>query len=542
MLNKHQGAIAFVDDYSAWVTGPSAISNTEKIQRCIIPKAESWELSSGATFEPAKTIFIHFTRMAKKSTDEPLTIQNQEVRPQTSAKILGVVMDRGLRFHEHWGQIAKRGLRAVMALKRLRALTPKTSRQLYQATVVPRVDYASFVWSPRANGKARKLLEPIQRIASQAILGLFRTVALCIAQAEASIEPLQQRWRRQAGRTWVQWHTLPRSHPFWKTRRRLDLQCRRYMSPLQQHARSWARTDVSDIETINPHVKAPWDPPVHVHIEQDRATAMADAQKAIINPHTETLWTDGSSRHDLVGAALKAVADPRQQSGQFILHRILAEIDTIWRYTGVVVQLRWVPSHAGVVPNEVAHELSRLATERHRTPQHTSLPRLLTTARREATVLSMKTEISRRDQEVFRRHTDQAMPRGNIGVLYDTLNKRDASSLSQLRTGKCRLNSYLARIGATESDICECGREAETVTHYLFRCPRWDGIRRNLQVHAYTRWGDYAYCLGAWNDRRDLDGKLIDGEKTQWRPDMKMVKKVLEFVRATLRLEPSTMV
>ena len=190
VLNKHQGAIAFVDDYSVWVTGPSATSNTEKIQRCIIPKAESWELSSGATFEPAKTIFIHFTRMAKESTDEPLTIQNQEVRPQTSAKILGVVMDRGLRFHEHWGQIAKRGLRAVMALKWLRALTPKTSRQLYQVTVVPRVDYASFVWSPRANGKARKLLEPIQRIASQAILGLFRTVALCIAQAEANIEPL----------------------------------------------------------------------------------------------------------------------------------------------------------------------------------------------------------------------------------------------------------------------------------------------------------------------------------------------------------------
>ena len=99
-------------------------------------------------------------------------------------------MDRGLRFHEHWGQIAKRGLRDVMALKWLRALTPKTSRQLYQVTVVPRVDYASFVWSPQANGKARKLLEPIQRIASQAILGLFRTVALCIAQAEANIEPL----------------------------------------------------------------------------------------------------------------------------------------------------------------------------------------------------------------------------------------------------------------------------------------------------------------------------------------------------------------
>ena len=285
-------------DYSAWVTGPSTASNTEKIQRCSIAKAESWELSSGATFEPTKTIFVHFARVAKKPTDGPLVIQNQQVRPQTSAKILGVVMDQG---HEHWGQIAKRGLRAVMALKRLRGLTPKTTRQLFQAMVVPKVDYASFVWSPRANGKTRKLLEHIQRIAAQAILGVFRTVALCVAQAEANIEPLEQRWRRQAGRTWVQWHTLPHSHPFWKTRRRLDLECRRYVSPLQQHARFWTHTDVSRIETIYPHVKAPWALPVQVHIEEDRATAIADARRAIIDPHTETLWTDASPRHNLVG-------------------------------------------------------------------------------------------------------------------------------------------------------------------------------------------------------------------------------------------------
>ena len=76
VLNKHQGAIAFVDDYSAWVTGPSTANNTEKIQRYIIPKAESWELSSGATFEPTKTVFIHFTQVAKKRTDRPLVIQN----------------------------------------------------------------------------------------------------------------------------------------------------------------------------------------------------------------------------------------------------------------------------------------------------------------------------------------------------------------------------------------------------------------------------------------------------------------------------------
>ena len=52
-------------------------------------------------------------------------------------------------------------------------------------------------------------------------------------------------------------------------------------------------------------------------------------------------------------AAHKAVARPRQQSGQFILHKILSEIDEIRRWAGVEVEFRWVPALVGVTPNEV---------------------------------------------------------------------------------------------------------------------------------------------------------------------------------------------
>ncbi|KJZ68506.1 hypothetical protein HIM_12107 [Hirsutella minnesotensis 3608] len=43
------GSIAFVDDYSAWVTGPTAESNRDGIQS-IIDDALDWEKRSGATF------------------------------------------------------------------------------------------------------------------------------------------------------------------------------------------------------------------------------------------------------------------------------------------------------------------------------------------------------------------------------------------------------------------------------------------------------------------------------------------------------------
>ncbi|OBS17158.1 hypothetical protein FPOA_12311 [Fusarium poae] len=54
------GSIAFVDDYSAWVTGPTAEDNREGIQ-AIIDRALDWERRSGATFESDKTTIAHFT-------------------------------------------------------------------------------------------------------------------------------------------------------------------------------------------------------------------------------------------------------------------------------------------------------------------------------------------------------------------------------------------------------------------------------------------------------------------------------------------------
>jgi hypothetical protein len=50
-LNLHQGAVAFVDDYTAWITGANVAENTRIIQNTIIPKATRWASASGATFE-----------------------------------------------------------------------------------------------------------------------------------------------------------------------------------------------------------------------------------------------------------------------------------------------------------------------------------------------------------------------------------------------------------------------------------------------------------------------------------------------------------
>ncbi|KAG6996291.1 RNA-directed DNA polymerase from mobile element jockey [Fusarium oxysporum f. sp. conglutinans] len=143
-IDTKGGSIAFIDDYSAWVTGPTAEAN-----RAIIP--------------------------------------------ERSGKILGLMMDPELRYEEHIKEAATRGLRAAMCLRRLKMLMPRTARQLFVATVAPTMDYASNVWPHRRGWRETKWLNDAQKMGAQAITGAFKTVSVAVAKAEAGILSIGER-------------------------------------------------------------------------------------------------------------------------------------------------------------------------------------------------------------------------------------------------------------------------------------------------------------------------------------------------------------
>jgi hypothetical protein len=152
-IDSNGGAMAFIDDFTAWVAGPTARCTRNGIET-IISDALDWERRSGATFEAEKTAVIHFTRKAYKADSEPFIIKGQAVEPKTHVKVLGVVMDTKLRYREHIARAASKRLDAAMELKRLRGLSPLAARQLFTTMVVPVVDYASNVWMHKCNWKS----------------------------------------------------------------------------------------------------------------------------------------------------------------------------------------------------------------------------------------------------------------------------------------------------------------------------------------------------------------------------------------------------
>jgi hypothetical protein len=578
-LNANGGSIAFVDDYSAWVTGPSADANRDGIQ-AIIDRAMDWEKRSGATFEGEKTTIIHFTRQASRSSTSPFMIKEEVVTPKDTAKILGVVLDAGLWYREHTSRAATKGLLAAMALKRLRLVSPRTARQLFGATVAPVMDYASSVWMHACGGKGLTLMNRVQKVGAQAITGAFRTVAVAIAESEASIRTVVERHWNRATKLWVNFHTLPKVHPLSKLNTKA---LRRFVSPLQKIAQAHHSTPMDGMEIIKAYAIAPWEPrlPAVIESEPDKATRLANdargmriatsssERKGIVgagvaiddtlgiaaprepttcsitlgpreeqNPYTAELVAMAIAMRrlpqNMIGrqitiltsnqGALLAASQPRHQSGQTSIEDIYEVIQRL-RKGGNSVSMVWMPAQGSPRLAKRAKEAARRATQDGQTPQRRyqqAKSTILNRSKITSGARILPSGIGRYSKEM-----DTALPGKHTRILYDALKRKEASVLAQLRTGMIRLNGYLHPIGATESDQCECGRARESVKHFLFRCTRWDEYRTEMLARTDARRGNLSFYLG---------GKA-PSDPVKWTPDLDAVKSAIKFATSTGRLD-----
>lgn len=74
-INKKRGAIAFIDDYLAWVTGDSLGHNINLLQDTTIPYVLGWAKAIGAVFQAKKTQLSHFMRN-KRFSDSKSAVDN----------------------------------------------------------------------------------------------------------------------------------------------------------------------------------------------------------------------------------------------------------------------------------------------------------------------------------------------------------------------------------------------------------------------------------------------------------------------------------
>lgn len=236
-------------------------------------------------------------------------------------------------------------------------------------------------------------------------------------------------------------------------------------------------------------------------------------------------------------SVLQSIQKSHQQSEQELLREIYETTQSLYE-NRCAVELFWIPSAKPFLGSKSAKGAAKIAT------MGTSLQFRKEITRR-TTILSAALKTFAGKQPLlpplvgkFTQSINCALPGKHTKILYDSLSKPQTTLLAQLRTGKSRLNDYLAKVNARESDQCGCGTGRETVRHFLFHCTQWANYRADLINKTAGRWGDLSFFLEGRSHTRNRDGsRALDEEP--WTPDIDIVRATIKFSQLTKRLSRS---
>lgn len=323
-VNTQGGASAYIDDYFRWVVGRSAEENLHRLQQEDIPRITQWAQRTGSAFSAEKTELIHLTRRKKELCHGSISMGGKVVAASPVAKLLGVLFDQELRWKEHVQRAVKQATVATLGMSGLRHLRPAQMRQVYQACILPKLEYASTVWhNPLKDKMHLRALGTVQRAALLRVVSAFKTVATQTLEVECHILPLHLRLKQRGQDVVVRLCTLPPGHPLAKVAERVKQRVKRKgthsSSALIQTMRSMERDGLDSLETIDPTPLAPWSQSAFAStaIEHDKIQALEDIEEVMKTPQ-KVIFTDASSNDSGVGAAV-VMLDPdhgHQQTAQ----------------------------------------------------------------------------------------------------------------------------------------------------------------------------------------------------------------------------------
>ena len=180
----------------------------------------------------------------------------------------------------------------------------------------------------------------------------------------------------------------------------------------------------------------------------------------------------------------------------------------------------WIPGHYTIEGNECADtEAKRAALDPTISPPFAYQP--LKSCRIQHIKAMAKIQWNKEWNENTKtgKHLRRIAKRNDVNQglkLYSNIEGRQiCTTITQLRTGHCGLNSYLYRFRKSASPYCKCGYGKETVEHFLLECVQYRKQRKVLRRNV------------RWNNMKIK--KLLG--------DIKLIKHTVEYVRATKRLD-----
>ena len=200
-------------------------------------------------------------------------------------------------------------------------------------------------------------------------------------------------------------------------------------------------------------------------------------------------------------AFIKSIRAQRATSGYHLVSLFTSQAESLIENADQTrrperIKLRWIAAHENVKDNERADEEAKKAaagstTSMEHLPHPLRSPLLFSTGIAKTQFMSqLKTKWREKwdlspQKERFN-NIDPAFPFNKFRKIQEGLTRSQSSLIIQIQTNHFPLNTYLHKIGKTETKRCaNCWRfrheeVTEKVTHFLFECPSFDYERHDL--------------------------------------------------------------
>ena len=383
---------AFADDVLLIVQGKNAVSVQDAANRALTMISE-WGTSVKLAFSPNKTKAVAFTTQATRTI---LSMDGVHIPFEDSFKLLGVTIDRKLKFTQHVRIVLQKASNIFKNLCKFVRPTwgvhAENVRTIYKQVIEPIITYAAEVWGGVVQlDYIRRELRSFQRpFAIRAIRG-FHTISAVASIALAGFVPLHLKIREIHDIGLVKRTGISPSIP----------------DDTVMEAR--ARPD----ELPHPSKRH------HITIRTANDQSEADALASSVN-----IYTDGSKSDDGVGAAFVVKRTGRDVVKKFRLNKVcsvfqaeLLALSQALRWlvrnpassvtiysdsqsglkalssssntnhfvndchkslddleNAVSVQFVWVKAHVGVIGNEQADEAAKAASVQHSASSYNAFP------------------------------------------------------------------------------------------------------------------------------------------------------------------------
>ena len=321
--SKGELVLAFVDD-TVLIAVAKTFQETHAILHDMLERREGaydWSSKHNSKFETSKFGLLDFT-LSKSKERPPIVIRGITIKPSTSHKFLGVMVDQELRWKEHASYALAKGMAYVALLRRIstsaHGVSPKLIRQLYRSIAVPKMLYAASVWlkpifsagsqslTRGSQGIVKKLTQ-VQRSAAITITGVMRTSPTDSTEIHANLMPMSTLVQKILFNSSIRMASLPETHPLHGTVSRAMKRNVMHHKTALHHLLHRLKLKPDSTETIFPRPLHPASlTPFATDIASSKEDAEADFQKC---EDRTMVFTDGSCHNGLVGAAASLFID-----------------------------------------------------------------------------------------------------------------------------------------------------------------------------------------------------------------------------------------